>query len=507
MGIPKTLQKISVMLASFSAIPIGHAVDILNVQAIALSQPSVNALVRRSFDGAPLVSNEVDQFGDPVNDFRLQRLESIPFDVVFLDTGSSGLLLSAATADRVGVQRIHFPDPGGPLVEVADFGIAGSNAFNVSENLFLSVAPDYGSFDNTTFSSYSTTSGPLRAQIGPLVGNPALQGLINVNLAGMPAMVGRVTVMNPRDPTALFSELSMSTFLYNPGTPFDLATVATDPGIPSTSYHVALSYADFDAFTEITPTGAPGQTLEHNPFVGSNPLSSESGPPSVGLTLGTEQASGSFLFDSGAQGSIISEALAAQLNVRYRPGTTGTEMPILETFDPDNPLAEGTPLPEQFFTSLGGVGGTFTAAGFFLDSLLLPTIEGDANNPDDPDHLRYRGVPVTVRDVSFVNAETDETFTLDGILGMNLFAASNKPFALTDPLALDLFDLGSFLSGLTPSPYRWIVFDEPNGILGFELAAVPLPAGAWLLLSAVVALSGARRSNVVERRCGGEGGI
>ncbi len=490
---PRILVQLGFLLAlGLGAMPSSFAVDIFDIQAIGQSQPSVNALLRRSVDGMPLMSDELDQFGDPVNDYRLMRTDGLPFDIVFLDTGASGILLSTATSDRVGVQRIHFPEPGGPLVEVADFGIAGSDGFNVSELLYVSVAPDFGSFDNTELNAYSVTSGQLRAQIGPLVGNAALQGLINVNLVGMPAMVGHVTVMNPRDPTAFLPELTMSTFIYEPGTPFHADTVDTNPGIPQTSYHVALSYADFDAFTEVTPVGAPGQTLNHNPFVGPNPLSSDSGPPGVTIGLGTGSATGSFLLDTGAQGSIISEALAAQLNVRYRPSSVDTDNPILEIFDPGNPLADGTALPDQFLTTLGGVGGTFTAAGFFLDSLLLPTIEGSAQDPDHPDNLRYRGVPVTVRDVSFLNGETDESLTLDGILGMNLFASSGKPLALTDPAELDLLDLGSFFSGLTESPFRWIVFDEPNGTLGFELVTVPLPGAAWLLLSALVFVPRAR---------------
>ena len=61
--------------------------------------------------------------------------------------------------------------------------------------------------------------------------------------------------------------------------------------------------------------------------------------------------------------------MAGQVHVHYKAGTYNTDNPVLVD---DN----GTALPHQFTIPLGGIGGTINAAGFFLSSLSLPTVEG-----------------------------------------------------------------------------------------------------------------------------------
>src|SRR5688572_10933560 len=86
----------------------------------------------------------------------------------------------------------------------------------------------------------------------------------------------------------------LDTFIYNPGTPFNPADAAVpqqsvNPGIPNVDRHIALSYASFDAFSDVTPDGAPGPTLAHNPFVGKDPVRLADGvaqPDVPGVTIG-----------------------------------------------------------------------------------------------------------------------------------------------------------------------------------------------------------------------------
>jgi hypothetical protein len=148
---------------------------------------------------------------------------------------------------------------------------------------------------------------------------------------------------------------------------------------------------------------------------------------------------------------MISEAQAANLQVFYKSGTKGTETPILVD-------AMGVDIPDQFTLAIGGIGGQVTVAGFWLDSLLVRTMEGNAANDLDPHHIRYLHAPVLVNDISLKNPVTGQTVTNDGIFGMNLMIAST---------AIDSLDpLGSFFPN--QGFYNWITFDEPNGILGLN---------------------------------------
>ena len=185
-------------------------------------------------------------------------------------------------------------------------------------------------------------------------------------------------------------------------------------------------------------------------------------------------AQGSFLLDTGAGTSFISDNIAAQLHVRYVPGTENSDNPQLETFVPtpnpnDDPTA-GTStgvISNQFQLSVGGIGGSATVSGFYLDSLLVPTMEGNPNNPNDPRHLRYLsdpasgglGPPVLVTNITLHNGT--QTLTLDGDLGMN-FLVGGLDLSGAD---IDSLSFGNF----TPGAFDWLTFDEANGILGLQL--------------------------------------
>ncbi len=100
--------------------------------------------------------------------------------------------------------------------------------------------------------------------------NPLLEGL---EVFGMPLFANKVVVIDPKptDPNNNPGLGTMRTFVYNPGTPFNPATQTTNPGIPSVTQQIKLSYGDFGQFTQVTPVAAPGPTLAHNPFIGPKP--------------------------------------------------------------------------------------------------------------------------------------------------------------------------------------------------------------------------------------------
>ena len=141
--------------------------------------------------------------------------------------------------------------------------------------------------------------------------------------------------------------------------------------------------------------------LADNPFIGPNPLNliDASVPagsvPGVTVSYGALSSTGSYLLDTGSAATFISTDTAQDLDIRYREGTYGPGLtsPILEN------ITDGTALPGQFQVEVSGLGGTSVVAGFFVDSLLVRTVEGGPQ-PDDPNHLRYLHTPVFVLDIT-----------------------------------------------------------------------------------------------------------
>jgi len=423
------------------------AIDIEGAQAVSFDQPRVNVVLRRTETGDPLTAHV-----DGGETFNIQA---------FLDTGASGILLSKETSDHLGVVK---SSSGGSLVTFEDVGVGGSDLFHVSESLYVGLAPSNAiDIDNpaTQLTIYDQVFGPLRTQVSPTTS--AIPGLQGLDIVGMPVMADKVVVMDPK-PLEDYANLDlMHTFVYDPGTPYTGNAAA--PGIPTTSHHVQLSYGDFERFTTVTPDGAEGPALLHNPFIGVNPLTTidSSLPPDdtsgIAVALGELSTEGSFLLDTGAQMSAISKSLADQLSVRYVAGTEGTETPQLEIYDPSNPTLPGVLVANQFTATVGGIGGTTTVAGFNLDSLSVPTMEGD--------NFDFLDAPVLVTDITVKDPLTNDELTLDGIFGMNFMVASAN---------VETWDVRA-------GAFNWVVFDEPNGILGLDLKTnlVPEP-GTWVLL-------------------------
>ncbi len=329
------------------------------------------------------------------------------------------------------------------------------------------------------------------------------------DVIGMPAMKGKVVVIDPTRVNNLgdffanidtindMPDVFLHTYVYAPNTPYNALAKDTNPGIPTTSHHVKLSYASFDRFIQLTSSNADAPvapTLTHNPFIGTDPVAllfpdpqhPVENVPGIRITRGTYASEGNWLLDTGAVASMISTFQAANLHVHYLAGTFGTAAPVLVD-------DSGTPLTDQFTLAIGGIGGDpVTLAGFFLDSLLLRTMEGTSSG-NDQFNIRFLGAPVLVNDISLQDQATGKILTLDGIFGMN-FLISSTPIDQSDP-----YDP---MAGFAPVQgyFDWITFDEPAGILGLNFdpalgldTATPEPGSLALLAGGMLALLGRRR--------------
>ena len=376
------------------------------MQPAALDQPRVYIHLRRQLNGEPLSTGK--------------GAEQTINVTAFLDTGASGILLSKTTADALGIK----PElaAGNKPVVFHDIGVGGGDSFDVSEPLFVFMAASGKNGEPADASGYPMHFGPVRLQLGQSAGlMDMLTGGLDV--VGMPAMKGKVAVLDPR-PVDTFGDTMHAGVLER-----------TDPRFPrpiATSCSAML----ISSLSRTSRPRAPGPTLAENPFIGPNPITGKGAMPPIVVTYNGKRATGSFLLDTGAAASMISTKLAEQLGV---------------TIDANNQLI-GPPQSEQFSFTIGGIGGQKKSPGFHLDSLTIPTREGDP--------LVYTKAPLIVSDIEVEDPITHQKITLDGVLGMNYFVAS----ANVDETAL-LPDINH----MTACAYEWITIDEPAAILGLKL--------------------------------------
>jgi hypothetical protein len=316
-----------------------------------------------------------------------------------------------------------------------------------------------------------------------------------LNLVGMPAMIGKMVVIDSRlynhltgldqNLTATYDsqissladfpsnpqeapEPQLQTWVYNKGQTLNPSTPLFNPGVPHADYVVKLSYADLSRFTTTSPNeaGVEGPTFSHNPFIGPVPFTSAPPPPgsppgiSLSRTLtGTStiaSTTGSWLLDTGAQVSFMSSAEALALGVELTTDSDGDP----ELID----LQTGGDPAGEFSVDLEGAGGDAgEMLGFTVDELDLPTTTGD---------IIFHDVPIGVLDIEVTDGTN--TYTLDGDFGMNLLLPSLDP---------DTFNING-------GQFDFVTFDEPDGelLLTNNTLSVPEPlAGA---LAATVCTAG-----------------
>ncbi len=452
------LFAVALPAAAFSS-----TISIQGVLPVAADQPQINAVIRTSAaSGTELTTSG--------GYYTIQA---------FLDSGTSGILLSQSTWTGLGVNQSTTVGSSSSPVVFNDVAIGGTNPYYVSTPYYVATAPFSINTDQTLggtpppVSAFGNTIGPVQMELSETA-NPLSQLTGSIDIMGAPVMQGNVTEMDIAPANSISSLTNpgeTQTYIYSPGTHYNPTQINTNPGIVPMQYHVQLSYASFAQFTSVTPTGATGPTLADNPFIGANPVAAFNGTPTTnsppGVTIGFngQSATGSFLLDTGAVASFISQAMAGKLGVAYAAGTYGTSNPSLIS------SATGKPLANQFTLAVSGAGGsTVTAAGFFLNTLSLQTMEGTT--------ITFDSAPVLVQDVTVTDPTTLKTMTLDGDLGMNFF----EPSASAD------------LSQMNSSAFNWMSIDQPNSLLGLTLASsVPEPAALMLMAAAAPLLLLQRR--------------
>lgn len=389
--------RLSFAIASLLVARIALSAEIEGVQPAALDQPRVHLHLRREAKGKPLMAGEGKE--------TTINIEA------FLDTGASGVMLSTKTADALGVRRERVAGKDEKVV-FHDVGVGGGDAFNVAEPLLLYIAPYGRTGEPDDADGYPIHVGPLRPQIGPLQGGIIQMLTGGLDVVGMPAIRNYVIVIDPKPVDTFGDTLRTGLFQRNA------------PTLPKTDRTVKTKYLSFARFTRTEPTGATPPAIDDNPFI-----------ENVVITMKDRKVSGTWLLDTGAAASLISSKLAEKLGIKETDGVVST-----------------VPEAERFSLTIGGVGGSKKSAGFFLDTLVIPTREGDP--------LKYVKAPVLITDITVEDPKTKEQITLDGVLGMNYLVAS----AFVSEAAL-LPDIGK----MTVGPFEWIVFDAPKGELRLKL--------------------------------------
>lgn len=349
----QTMRRISLVLlllsgvvAGASGAALGSQGDIIlsGVHEAALDLPRVFFVLKREPAGVPLT---------PSGRFAV--------NYAFLDTGASGVVLSRETAEQMHV-AVH------PTARFTDIGVGGAEHFGVSEPLGLGIA-GYGQprpDDPRVYKMMGQGRFQVRRSAAGLLGEP-------LDVIGMPAMVGRVVVLDSGATNGL------EYFAADVKRP-------DDPTIPQVHVEVALRLRSF--FNPRDPDNVPPL-----PLVARNPVIDD-----VVLQRRGRTSRGQWLLDTGATMSLISVKQAARLGLTDEAG---------------KPLV--TP---EFVLPIGGIGRMVQVPGFEVDRLVIPTLSGR--------NLVFKGARLGVHDIRFFDQNKRDVQTLDGVFGSNFLCASAK---------------------------------------------------------------------------------
>lgn len=249
------------------------------------------------------------------NDPPIEVEGSFELNYAFLDTGASGILLSAQTAEIMGIAK----DPNAVFI---DTGVGGDEFFDVSEPLYIGTTY----YDSPT--PYNPDEyqlfGPWRFQI------KQDDGETPYDVLGIPVMAGNTVVFNPSREAITF----FTAEIFPPN----------DPNIPQADFQVPLRFEKY--INPLNPLNTPPlPILAYNPVIDN-----------IIIEYNDISSTGSYLFDTGGTISIISVAQGVTLGLT----------------DPN-----GDPIiPPTFSIPIGGIGGSVVLPGFVLDKLSVPTLSG-----------------------------------------------------------------------------------------------------------------------------------
>lgn len=364
------------------------AADIEGVLPASLDQPRIYVAISVDAKSKPLTAkggSMEDLLGGMLGTKGDKEEETETFAVeAFLDTGASGFMLSESTAEALGIQPAKTSD--GKNITFYDVGVAGKEPFLVTGAYYLRSSEYSGNTDGTTFETYSPPTGPIRLKIRE--GQGMLEDLMGaLDVAGMPLMMGKVMVVDAR-PLAKMDKIK--TTLVSPG----------DKSIPKVDTTVPLTYIDYARFTQTEPANVPSVQLAPNPMIGPDPFNKSDPTKPITITHNGKSTTLTMLLDTGAASSMISTKKAKELGIEIAASGKLTNVPE----------------KEQFTLPIGGIGGSKDVHGFFVDVVALPSTAGEP--------IRYLKAPVLVMDISVTDEKKHESFTLDGVFGMNYLVAS-----------------------------------------------------------------------------------
>jgi hypothetical protein len=241
-------------------------------------------------------------------------------NVASLDTGANGVLLAPlAYVNEENYEVQTRPDDNDGKVQYYEIGVAGVSALDVFKPydlVFAGTSGDEHIVSNIT--AFGTQD--------PNVNLGSFSGIV-----GMPAMVGRVVVMNNVNlvqPADLFPQI-------------DVSFTDTLPTADANTFTVALSKLPVE-YTEPEVAGDPTPTFAPLPLI-----------PNVGIAkAGTPGATGTLLLDTGAQLSFLSRSIIESMGI-----------------DPD--------LENVGYIEVGGIGGTAEYPLVTIDSFTFQTLEGE----------------------------------------------------------------------------------------------------------------------------------
>jgi len=491
MNTPQSKIHWAAFATTLACVPLAMAEDIhvsgANIAAVEIP----NAIVTLRVPNPNITpTDEITPLHVTQYDYILQQNREEYAFQAYLDTGTSGMVISKDLADLLNLQPQK--TSGGTTVKFYDVTLEGTTEYNISQPYHISVGgypltttePEYNDFAGQR-QIFTPPTDPMRLQIGlTAVTDPLLQTPINI--VGMPAMQNRTmvvdsTLYNHYDPNnEEFAIPQIITNLYPHG--------AGASNIPATDHTIRLSYVDFEAFTYISPNQpdnpgdpAPGApALSANPFIGRNPFNAPSAGDPPGISFNRPDptnsnnpsltGTGTWLLDTGAQFSFMSNNQAKLVSISAYdengdPYLDGQGNPILRD------TLTGQTAPGFFTLSGTGAGGeTQTLLGFVLHELVVPTNQGN---------IIYSDLPIIVHDITLENPVTHELFTLDGDIGMNLFLPTMDPNSLN----------------ITLSAFDYMVFDQAAGELRLaSTTGVPEPAAALMILALPLLLSRRTRS-------------
>ncbi len=323
------------------------------------------------------------------------------------DTGASVVTFSALD------QGFFFPFQGQPMIPTIPGAVATADAIGGSIYGDVSVAGKIlaagASALSINFNDFSfdydltnaVSIGGIQAMIGTTEGSPQLPAIVGtpINLPSATNPGGLATVL---DQVGYALDLGFLDPSFA-GIPYNFPDVRFVPSgtglVPKASTYetVSIPVSMFGSDN----TSNPGNDISSAP----NPVQHHTGmtfTPSAAGSATNGLADQTFLFDTGAQISIISPAIAEQLGLIDSNGN------LLETpFD---------------VIDVQGAGDKIEGLpGFVLDTLSVPRLDGGV--------LEFTDVPVYVLDVGS---------GLDGILGMNLFNGADSfvydPYNVNGPL-------------------------------------------------------------------------